>query len=280
MSKIISFINMKGGVGKTTLCINIAYTLVKHFNKKVLIVDIDPQFNATQSLFTKFKNFTEYEKIQKKHKTINYVLQPNIGGIAQPPANFSMDELILNLLSEEDAKLDLLPGDLEIVSFESSRRGSERILADFLKEQLPKEGFNYDYILIDTPATYSIYSQSALIASDFYVVPISPDVFAGLGYSLLQRVMSDDIALKGKEIKQLGIVFTLFKEGMTGREAIKKDFSENKTFTSVLHENERIKTGKMETFIYDMKRTKNDIINITQEFVELVTKMTEEGASN
>lgn len=280
MSKIISFINMKGGVGKTTLCINIAYTLVKHFNKKVLIVDIDPQFNATQSLFTKFKNFTEYEKIQKKHKTINYVLQPNIGGIAQPPANFSMDELILNLLSEEDAKLDLLPGDLEIVSFESSRRGSERILADFLKEQLPKEGFNYDYILIDTPATYSIYSQSALIASDFYVVPISPDVFAGLGYSLLQRVMSDDIALKGKEIKQLGIVFTLFKEGMTGREAIKKDFSGNKTFTSVLHENERIKTGKMETFIYDMKRTKNDIINITQEFVELVTKMTEEGASN
>lgn len=280
MSKIISFINMKGGVGKTTLCINIAYTLVKHFNKKVLIVDIDPQFNATQSLFTKFKNFTEYEKIQKKHKTINYVLQPNIGGIAQPPANFSMGELILNLSSEEDGKLDLLPGDLEIVSFESSRRGSERILADFLKEQLPKEGFNYDYILIDTPATYSIYSQSALIASDFYVVPISPDVFAGLGYSLLQRVMSDDIALKGKEIKQLGIVFTLFKEGMTGREAIKKDFSENKTFANVLHENERIKTGKMETFIYDMKRTQNDIINITQEFVELVTKMTEEGAGN
>ena len=60
--KIISFINMKGGVGKTTLCINIAYTLAAHFNKKVLLVDIDPQFNATQSLFTKFKNLEDYSK--------------------------------------------------------------------------------------------------------------------------------------------------------------------------------------------------------------------------
>ncbi len=270
MDNIVSFINMKGGVGKTTLCINIAYTLTKHFKKKVLIVDIDPQFNATQSLFTKFKSFDEYEELQKKHKTINYILQPPSGGIAHAPAEYKTKDLIQNLLISGDGKLDLIAGDLEIVSFEASRRGSERILSDFLIEQLSKDGFQYDYILIDTPATYSIYSQSALIASDYYVVPISPDVFAGLGYSLLKRVMSDDIALKGKKISQLGVIFTLYKEGRVGRQSIVNDFEAEGIFSNTLHENERIKTGKIQTFIYDMKGTQDDIINITNEFIEKI----------
>lgn len=270
---VISFINMKGGVGKTTLCINIAYTLAKHFQKKVLIVDIDPQFNATQSLITKFSTFSDYEEIQEQGKTINYILQKPTGGFSKEPQEYEDNDVILGLIEFEDGLIDLVPGDLEIVSFESSRRGSERILEDFLRERIPSVK-EYDYIFIDTPATYSIYSQSALLASDFFVVPISPDVFAALGYSLLQRVMGDDIALKGKEIQELGIIFTLYKEGKIGRETIKEHFAEKTVFENSLPEYERIRTGRMETFIYDMELTKKYIVDITQELINKIDEIT------
>ncbi|ECP0926862.1 ParA family protein, partial [Listeria monocytogenes] len=78
---IVSFINMKGGVGKTTLTINIAYTLAKEFKKNVLLIDMDPQFNATQSLMTKFKSLKDYEDLRNSGKTINYILQPPRGGV-------------------------------------------------------------------------------------------------------------------------------------------------------------------------------------------------------
>lgn len=72
--KVISFINMKGGVGKTTLTINIAYTLVKEFHKRVLVIDMDPQFNATQALMTKFRSIDFYQKLLKTGPTIANLL--------------------------------------------------------------------------------------------------------------------------------------------------------------------------------------------------------------
>lgn len=266
--KVISFINMKGGVGKTTLCINIAYTLAAHFNKKVLLVDIDPQFNATQSIFTKFKSLEDYSNLRNEQKTINGILQPQTGGISSPPSSVEGNSIITKLYPIRDNDLvgclDMIPGDLEIVSFESSRRGSEGILDDFLDEKL---SIQYDYILIDTPATYSIYSQSALLASDFYIVPIAPDAFSALGYDLLSKVMSDDLILKKHRVKELGIIFTLFKEGKIGRENIENKFQNENTFSTKLIENEYVKTGKMETFMYDMTSTKQNIIDITNEFI-------------
>ncbi|MDT2760388.1 hypothetical protein [Enterococcus xiangfangensis] len=82
--------------------------------------------------------------------------------------------------------------------------------------------------------------------------------------------MSDDIALKGKKISQLGVIFTLYKEGRVGRQSIVNDFEAEGIFSNTLHENERIKTGKIQTFIYDMKGTQDDIINITNEFIEKI----------
>ncbi|APC44679.1 ParA family protein [Lactococcus petauri] len=267
--KVISFINMKGGVGKTTLCINIAYTLANHFDKKVLLVDIDPQFNATQSLFTKFKTLDDYSELRDKQWTINGILQPQTGGISSPPSTVDGDTVITRLFTtkqnDKNGCLDMIPGDLEIVSFESSRRGSEGILEDFISEKI---SVSYDYILIDTPATYSIYSQSALLASDYYIVPIAPDAFSVLGYDLLSKVMSDDLILKKSEVKELGIIFTLFKEGKVGRENIGNKFEKQNTFSKKLIENEYIKTGKMESFMYDMISTKDNIVEITEEFIQ------------
>ncbi|MDK9859298.1 AAA family ATPase [Staphylococcus equorum] len=95
-AKIVSFINMKGGVGKTTLTINLAYTLMKEKNKKVLIVDMDPQFNATQALFTKFKSISEYEELINV-KTILAILQPDDRSITEGERKTKVEDIIINL---------------------------------------------------------------------------------------------------------------------------------------------------------------------------------------
>lgn len=267
MQTVTSFINMKGGVGKTTLCINIGYTLYKHFNKKVLIIDMDPQFNSTQSLFTKFSSLEGYVEIRDEGKTINHLLQPPRSRVASSLEDFSIKDIIFTLATDSSKSLDIIPGDLELISFESSQRGSEKVLAEIVEEQIANE-YDYDFILIDTPATYSVYSQSALLASDNYIIPIAPDIFSGLGYSLLKQVMENDRALKDKEVEKLGIVFTLDKPNRVGRNDIKDFFSSNETFINSMQEYERIRTGNIQTFLYDMETTKNDIINITTEYIE------------
>lgn len=257
---------MKGGVGKTTTCINIGYTLAKHFQKNVLLIDMDPQFNATQALFTKFTSFKAYELIQSENKTISHFLTPPYGGLYQQVPSYQAKDIIFNLYTEQNANFDMIPGDLELISFESSMRGSENRLKHFLDNKVLND-YEYDYILIDTPATYSIYSQSALIASDFYCVPIAPDVFSALGYSLLQRVMEDDLTLKEGSIKNLGIIFTLWKNS-AGRENIQDKFTEEPTFSTKISEFERVRSGRLDTFLYDMQTSKEEIINLTQEFID------------
>lgn len=266
-TKCISFINMKGGVGKTTTAINIADTLVRGLNKNVLLIDMDPQFNATQALFTKYKSIDIYEEIRKQRKTIAHVVMNSQGaGVMQGASEYTHTEILQKLHETENGgNLYIIPGDLELIDYESSRRGAEKILTSYIKEDI-LPNYELDYILIDTPATYSIYSQAALLSSEYYVVPIAPDVFSSLGYSLLNKVMKKDYALKGHEINNLGIVFTLCKEKQ-GRLAIQASFEDDPTFESRLTEYERIRTGKLSTLMYDMEKCRPDIIQLCEEFI-------------
>lgn len=259
---VISFINMKGGVGKTTLCINIGYTLANEFDKRVLIIDMDPQFNATQALMQKFKSIKDYTNLRDENKTISYILNNHYGGVVSRPGELKKDELIVNL---NNSNLHLIPGDLSIIDFESSKRGSERILKDYIdNEELLND---YDFILIDSPPTYSVFSISSLIASNYYLVPIAPDVFSALGYDLLSKIIADDLALKGNNIIELGIIFTMVKFDKVGQQAIMQQFDEHNVFIHNVKEFERMRTGKLETFLWDMQTTKDDIINLTKELI-------------
>ncbi|MFL1674440.1 ParA family protein [Paenibacillus dendritiformis] len=272
--KSISFINMKGGVGKTTTAINIADTLVRAKNKNVLIIDMDPQFNATQAMFTKYRTIAEYEEIRKLRKTIASVVMNSAGsGIVQGAREYNHEDIILKLhTTQNNSNLYIIPGDLELIDYESSRRGAEKILSSFIEEQVIPN-YQLDYIIIDTPATYSIYSQAALLTSDHYVVPIAPDVFSTLGFSLLNRVMSRDFALKGHTITNLGIIFTLHKERQ-GRLAIQESFEDVPKFKNVIREFERVRTGKVSTMMYDMETTRDEIETLCDEFIE---KSSQEG---
>ncbi|AHH06494.1 Soj protein [Borrelia crocidurae DOU] len=155
---IISIINQKGGVGKTTSAINIAYTITL-LQKKVLLIDIDSQGNTSSgvNIAKKETKNSSYELIYKKKKI-------------KPIKNFN---------------LDIIPSSLKLALLEKELI-NEIARENFLKnalEQYKKD--NYDFIILDCPPTLSILTINALVASKYLLIPIETEFFAFEGINLL-----------------------------------------------------------------------------------------------
>lgn len=184
----VSFINMKGGVGKTTLSTNVAHCLATRENSKVLVVDIDPQFNATQCFFSGDK-YIEY--LKKKGKTILDLFQENIANISTVDGvtgikSFNYSDIKPVQILEN---LFMLPGNLNLYQIEISLgSGKENRLKKYLDEI--NKIYHFDYVIIDTPPTPSIWMVSALLASDYYIIPVKPDPLSYTGIELLQNIIS------------------------------------------------------------------------------------------
>lgn len=239
-AKVISFINMKGGVGKTTLTINIGKKLADMGNR-VLIIDMDPQFNATQSLLlykTQLRdernneNSADDEKLlEQEEKSADYyknlsddketVLQI-FGG-----SNITSENKNPSLIKEIEENLSLIPGDLNLskeVSGDTVNKASA--ILDHLEKYNILEDFNY--ILIDCPPTWSILTHASLIASDYYIVPSKVDFYSTIGISLLEeqintKIMNDGLYKRiGRKLEFLGIVFTLVHKNIVGEQGRKQ----------------------------------------------------------
>jgi chromosome partitioning protein len=109
MTKIISFINLKGGVGKTTLTVNIASILAKVHSKKVLVVDLDPQTNATVSLISQ----TEWEKVNLRKQTLYHLFNDKINS----GSDFDLGKAIIKNVANIQ-NLNLLPSSLNLVEIQ------------------------------------------------------------------------------------------------------------------------------------------------------------------
>ena len=198
---------MKGGVGKTTLAVNVAHYLSNISNKKVALIDIDPQFNATQCLFTA----QEYVELLKKDKdTILTIFDTEIRPTATAVSGtgVSKPKEFKDIKLQQQHGIGVLVGSIDLYRVEmKAGEGREFILKRFIKECLQPQG--YEFIIIDTPPTPSIWMTSALIASQYYVIPVKPDPLSMIGIDLLEVV----IELKRKnfdlDIKCLGVVFTM-----------------------------------------------------------------------
>ena len=223
--KIISFINMKGGVGKTTLSTNFCYNLAERENKKVLLVDMDPQFNATQCFFSG-DNYVKY--CQEGGDTIVSLFQENNIAVSTVEGATSIQSKEFRDIKPYKYKesLYILPGDLNLykVSMESGG-GREFRLKNYLDAINPE--FNFDYVVIDTPPTPSVWMTSALIASDYYVVPVKPDPLSYTGVDLLRAVIADRVKNYGLHLKCAGLVMTMVEQNTivfkTAVEWVKKD---------------------------------------------------------
>lgn len=217
MSQVISIINMKGGVGKTTLTKELGYYMAKIQKKKVLFIDLDPQSNLTQSFFLKY-NLRHNEDLNEPSQTVNVVKQ-SIQYLFESSSIKKLDEseVILNLEPESDLCLDLIPGTLSTIFLERSSNASnmEKSIYNFIEEKGLRD--KYEYILIDCPPTYSVYTVAALLPSDFYFVPVDAGIYSVLGIKMLERVVKaiiepNAVFFKDKPLKELGVIFTRYQD--------------------------------------------------------------------
>jgi chromosome partitioning protein len=205
MAKIISFINLKGGVGKTTLTVNIAATLAKIHNKKVLVIDLDPQTNATVSLISQ----TLWQKINDNEKqTLFHLFNDKLNGSSDFDLNKAIIKDVANIKN-----LDLIPSSLNLVEIQDriTDIGSKSFVShiDVLKSELTPILTNYDYILIDCPPNLGAITLNGIIMSDYYIIPTTPDILSKIGISLISnRIDNFKKVRKDCKIKIAGIVFT------------------------------------------------------------------------
>nr|WP_314983532.1 AAA family ATPase [uncultured Pantoea sp.] len=200
---VISFINMKGGVGKTTLCVGIGEYLANFLDKKVLIIDIDPQFNATQSILSKYNRVQEYlDDHLENTKTIRRIFETksSLTGKVQPA---SPDDIVIKM----SENLDMVFGDINTIFDIEQPAARLHKLKRFIEENDLKN--KYNYIFIDSPPTISLFTDAALVASDYYLVPVKIDHYSILGASSLLSVISNIQEIYDhKSIKNLGFVYT------------------------------------------------------------------------
>lgn len=228
MGKVISIINMKGGVGKTTLSIGIADMLAT-MNHKILLIDADPQFNATQALLDTYKNESYYtDEVIKNGKTIYKLFKPQTD-MMQSYETPKASELIIELKEN----LDILCGDLNLVLVNKvSDHTFVRRIRNFIDDNSLRE--IYDYIIIDCPPTLTIYTDSALMASDYYLIPNRIDRYSIVGIDSLQKAVHNLIREERIDLKCIGLVYTMVNSDMTVKQQrIKESFESKKTVNDI-----------------------------------------------
>jgi len=204
MAEKIALINMKGGVGKSTLTVNLAwhFARVHPWDKKVLVVDNDPQFNASQYLLGASRY--QSEVVAKNAPTVWDVYEQGtrVPGITTKPRDVT--QAIRRIVEFPDGSLiDLLPSQLELNYTLKNPSQKEHRLRDFLKEREK----NYDLIIIDCAPTESVLTTATYLASDKILVPVKPEYLSTIGLPLLVQSMNEFRESYGKTLELVGVIF-------------------------------------------------------------------------
>ncbi|MBW2672898.1 MAG: ParA family protein [Deltaproteobacteria bacterium] len=221
MAIAVSLINMKGGVGKTTLATQLAHA-ADNRDLRVLAVDLDPQANLSQALLSPDK----YAKhIRDKKPTVVQLFEKYVPPTEEyaSPRPIDIGEIILKKAGYwAKTSLDLIPSRLELSHTLKNPTGKERRLA----KALSKVTSDYDLILIDCAPTESILTEAAYHASRYVLVPVKPEYLATIGLPLLARsILEFTIENDENDLDICGIVFnhsSTYSDGPEGKKSIKE----------------------------------------------------------
>lgn len=205
MGHIISLLNHKGGVGKTTSAINIGAALVE-LDQKVLLIDLDPQANLTLSLGLPRHPVTIYEALRGESSLVPYNVKPGL-------------DVVISTLDLSGAEMELI-----------NEAGREFLLRELLD---PLTG-EYDYILIDCPPSLGLLTLNALTSSRYVLIPLQTEFLAMQGLAKIKQVIQKVKLRLNRDLEIAGVIATMYD----GRKILNRDVVETiiKYFGSLVFE--------------------------------------------
>lgn len=219
MAVTVALVNMKGGVGKSTLAYNLGAYCTQFNNMRVLLVDLDPQFNLSQYALGADKYG---ELVQEGKPTVLHIFERftprTVSGLPEVAAP---SDIIVEVgrFYGSDRALDIVPSELNLAWTLKNPAEKEQLLDTFLDEVRD----NYGLILIDCPPTESMLTSAAYLASDYVLVPVKPEFLSTIGLPLLVRSLEEFRERhKPKSVELLGIVFNA--TGTKNEHSLSRDF--------------------------------------------------------
>ncbi len=250
MGKIIAIANQKGGVGKTTTAINLSACLAV-LEKKVLLIDADPQANATSGV-----------------------------GISPDDIEYSSYDCIVNDINPKDAILSTSTPNLDIIPSHIDLVGAElELVSRFRREFVMRQAFqplkeDYDYILIDCLPSLGLITINALTAADSVIIPVQCEIFALEGLSKLKNTISLVNQQLNPELEIEGIVLSMYDKRLRLANVVVsevQEHSQDPVFETIIHRNSRIGEAPnmhLPVILYDASSKGSiNFLNLAKEFL-------------